>query len=93
MNGQFEDILGQSIRVGDEVAVAFPSGNAARLRVGTILGIFERPTEIWNHNLRAYFPGPPTHSIEVKWDQKRSGTGVPDKPTKLSETQGRVLKL
>lgn len=93
MNGQFKDILGNVLYVGDEIAVAFPSGNTARMRVGTIIDITEEPSEIWNPNLRAYFPGPPTYSIKAKWDQEKSSCRVPDKATKLSETQGRILKL
>jgi hypothetical protein len=93
MTHSFKDILGNDLAVGDELAVAFPSGNTAELRVGTILSITEKPTEIWNPNLRAYFPGNSTYSMEIKWDKAKSAYGVPDKPTKMNRTHGRILKL
>lgn len=89
-----KDILGNSLAIGDEVAVAFPSGNSACLRVGKIIQFVEKETTIWNYHLQAYFPGPPSFSVEVEWDKAKSGGFLPSKKaTKLTETSGRFIKL
>lgn len=89
-----KDILGHDLNIGDEVAVAFPSGSSAALRVGKIIGITEKPTEIYNHHLKAKFPGPPKTEIEIEWDKEKSGGYLPDKKsTKLANTSGRFIKI
>lgn len=90
---QLTDILGTPLAVGDELAVAFPDGgSSAELRIGSILQIIEKPTEIYNRNLKAYFPGPPTFTLEIKWDKDKSPYGTPEK-SKMSRPAGRILKL
>lgn len=88
------DILDQPLDIGDKVAVAFPDGrSSAKLRVGTILSITEKATEIYNRNLGTYGPGRPIITIEFEWDKTLSGGGVPDKPTKTERIHGRLLKI
>lgn len=87
------DILGQPVEIGDEICMAFPSGSSAEMRIGKVTGITERETERWNYNLQAYFPGPPAYSLVVEWDKDKSPYGVPEKPTKIKETHGRILKI
>lgn len=58
-NGEVEDVLGSTIRVGDTVAGAFRIGNVAVLRVGTVLGFAERANRLtvrvqWQHSSRSY---------------------------------------
>lgn len=90
----FKDILGNELAVGDEVAIAFPDhGSSAYLRVGKIINVVEKETEIWNRDLKAYFPGPPTYSLEIDWDRSRSGGSVPDKATKIKFPSGRMIKI
>lgn len=73
--------------------MAFPSGSSAELRVGKIIGITEQETQRWNPNLKAYFPGPPHYTLLVEWDANKSPYSVPEKPTKIKETRGRILKI
>jgi hypothetical protein len=94
MNAEVQDILGNVLAIGDEVAVAFPSGNSATLRVGKIIGLTEKETQRWNYSLQAYFPGPPSVSVEVEWDKAKSGGFLPSKKaTKIESTSGRFIKL
>lgn len=94
MSRTVHDILGNELKVGDEVAVAFPSGSSAKLRVGKIVGFTEKPTEIYNYNLGTTFPGPPKFEIEVEWDKVKSGGYLPSKKsTKLENTSGRFVKI
>jgi hypothetical protein len=95
MTAPITDILGNQLDVGDEVAVAFPNGrSSAELRVGEIISFTEKERDIWNPSLRAWFPGPPIIQIEIKWDKDRSaGYSVPEKPTKLKDHQGRMVKI
>lgn len=93
MNAQLTDILGNTLAVGDEIAVAFPDGgSSAELRIGEILQILEKATERWNRDLNAYFPGPPAYTLEIKWDKAKSPYSTPDK-SKMSRPSGRILKL
>lgn len=93
MNKGFTDILGKPLAEGDEICMAFPNGSSAIMRVGKITGVTERETERYNRNLGTYFPGPPEYSLVVEWDENRSPSWVPEKPTKIKETGGRILKL
>ena len=94
MKSAIQDILGNTLAIGDEVAVAFPSGSSAALRVGKVIGLFEKENEIYNYHLKAYFPGPPIFQIEIEWDKDKSGGYLPDKKsTKLDRTSGRIIKL
>ncbi len=94
MNATFTDILGNVLAVGDEIAIAFPDGGSnAYLRVGKIIGVYSKDTELWNRHLNAYFPGPPAITLEVEWDVKKSGSWVPEKPTKIKYPKGRMIKL
>lgn len=93
MNSGITDILGNPLAVGDELAVSFPDGgSSAEMRIGSILQIIEKPTERWNRDLNAYFPGPPTYTLEIKWDKAKSPSFTPDK-SKMSRPNGRILKL
>jgi hypothetical protein len=93
MTHQFTDILGNALSVGDEIAVAFPEGrSSAELRIGKIATVIEKETEIWNRNLNAYFPGPPTYTLEVEWYTNKSPYGTPKK-SKMQRPAGRILKL
>jgi hypothetical protein len=95
MSKAINDILGNELKVGDEVAVAFPSGrSSAKLRVGKIIGFTEKPTEVYNYHLGASFPGPPKFEVEIEWDKDKSGGYLPSKKaTKLENTSGRFVKL
>jgi hypothetical protein len=87
------DLLGSPLDLGDEIAVAFPDGSSgAELRIGSILQIIEKPTERWNRDLRAYFPGPPSYTLEIKWDKDKSPYGTPVK-SQMNRPGGRILKL
>jgi hypothetical protein len=93
MNSGIKDILGNPLAVGDEIVVAFPDGgSSAELRIGAILQIIEKPTERWNRDLKTYFPGPPTYTLEVKWDKDKSPSFTPEK-SKMSKPAGRIMKL
>lgn len=86
------DFLGNIISEGDEVVVAFPSGNKSALRIGTVLKIEGKEVPIYsrtNPNLKRI-----DYQLEIEWDLKRSGGFLPSKPiTKIWEDQDRFLKL
>jgi len=46
LNGEVQDVLGTTVKVGDTVAGAFRIGNTAVLRVGTVLGFGERGNKL-----------------------------------------------
>lgn len=94
MNATFTDILGNELAVGDEIAIAFPDGGSnAYLRVGKIIGVSSKETQIYNRHLNAHFPGPPLVTLEVEWNRGKSGGSVPEKPTKIKYPKGRMIKL
>jgi hypothetical protein len=93
LSGTINDILGNPLAVGDEIVVAFPDGgSSAELRFGEVLQIIEKPAEIWNRDLKAYFPGPPAYTLEIKWDKTKSPYGTPEK-SKMNKPRGRILKI
>lgn len=90
----FTDVFGKPLAIGDEITMAFPNGrSSASLRFGKITNILEKDTEVWNRDLRAYFPGPTEYTLVIEWDATKSPSWVPEKPTKIKETFGRILKL
>lgn len=54
-DGKVLDVLGNEVKVGDDIAGAFRIGNVAVLRVGTVLGFAQRGRKLtvrvqWKHS-------------------------------------------
>lgn len=94
MTQPFFDILGCRVDIGEIVAVAFPDGSSADLRIGKVISFIEKPQpDRFNRNTQTYHQMPPELKIEIEWDQARTGGWVPDKPTKIRPDKSRFIKV
>lgn len=74
------DVVGQTVKVGDRVAVAFRSGNLAELRVGTVTGF--GVVNSWEG---------PDDTVRISWEQSSNGYKVGD--SGVSVQKKRFVKL
>ena len=86
------DFLGNAIQEGDQVIVAFPSGNKSALRIGKVLSIEAVEVPVYSRttpNLTRM-----DNRLEIDWDLKLSGGFLPSKSvTKIWEDQDRFYKV
>lgn len=87
MTAPLTDLLGQSVEVGDRIAVAFRSGNSSELRIGKVISIEDKPESDSMHARMV---------MTVEWTHGSEGKAwLPKGPTKITEPQrdGRIVKL
>lgn len=90
------DLVGNEVKVGDEIAMAFTEGrSSATLRVGIITEYTVKETEHYNYHLGTTVPGDDIVKIMVEWNKDKSGAtwSLPEKPTLVRYDSDRIIKL
>lgn len=76
------DMLGEEIKAGDTIAVAFREGNTASLRIGTVVGFGTK---------QSYKP---IDVMEVEWHSSSPGGWMPSgKKSKIEVAHKRFVKM
>lgn len=84
------DILDQPLNVGDKIAFAATADRTGVMRLGTILEIIEKETEVWSRAINKRVPGPPEYFFKVDWSL---GRWKPEKPSRIRADKSKLLRL